>query len=438
MRNVFIQIITSTWKEFLLLFRDRAGLLVLFLMPSALVIIVTLVQENVMELTGEKNSEILFLDQDHGIVAAKLRKALLDSGRIDVVNLDDAIGAEENAISRVADGEYQVCVIIPPGISDSLTENIADLFADSDEGSDIREPASNPLDSIPVYFDPGVMPGFRSGILAVLRMAILSVEMDLKISAFDSRLANFMERFRPYLGTESEQPDMQLDTLRKDFLTIDEETAGNVRSAEIHSAVQYNIPAWSLFALFFISISLAASLLLERNSGIWQRIMAMPVYRVTILMGKIVSCVAVCFCQIVLIYGIGRYLFPYLGLPAFSIGGSQLSLLILISLCCSLAACGYGIFLGSFCSTLEQASMFGSISIVIAAALGGTMVPVYAMPRIMQKISEVSPLNWGLEAFLDVLMRDASLVEVGGNLAKLLVFFMTALAISWKVTREVK
>ena len=42
-------------KELLLVFRDRAGMLVLFLMPALLVLVITLVQENVMKTMGEKS-----------------------------------------------------------------------------------------------------------------------------------------------------------------------------------------------------------------------------------------------------------------------------------------------------------------------------------------------------------------------------------------------
>lgn len=161
----------------------------------------------------------------------------------------------------------------------------------------------------------------------------------------------------------------------------------------------------------------------------------MPVSYLNILIGKIISYVVVCFCQLLLIVLIGRFVFPQMGLPAFIIGSPWP--LIIITLCCSLAACGYGIFLGSFCSTLEQASMFGSISIVIAAALGGTMVPVYAMPRIMQRISEFSPLNWGLTAYQDILVRNSSLSGTWDDLAKLLFFFLAAVILSWKVSRSI-
>ena len=110
--------------------------------------------------------------------------------------------------------------------------------------------------------------------------------------------------------------------------------------------------------------------------------------------------------------------------------------LVVISLCCSLAACGYGVLLGSVCTSLEQASMFGSISIVITAALGGVLVPTYAMPGVMQRLSGFSPLNWGLTAYQDVLLRGSSIVQISGDLFRLLAFFLVLLLISWRLNRR--
>ena len=46
------------------------------------------------------------------------------------------------------------------------------------------------------------------------------------------------------------------------------------------------------------------------------------------------------------------------------------------------------------------------------AALGGIMVPLFVMPEVMQKIGSYSPMNWGLEALLDVLLHGANFSAV--------------------------
>ena len=46
------------------------------------------------------------------------------------------------------------------------------------------------------------------------------------------------------------------------------------------------------------------------------------------------------------------------------------------------------------------------------AALGGAMVPLFVMLPVMQKIAGCSPVNWGLEGLLDVLLRSGDVASV--------------------------
>jgi ABC-2 type transport system permease protein len=99
----------------------------------------------------------------------------------------------------------------------------------------------------------------------------------------------------------------------------------------------------------------------------------------------------------------------------------------------ALAAAGYGVMLGTICRTYEQASMFGPVSVVVAAALGGIMVPVYVMPELMQKISNYSPLAWGLNALIDIFVRQGDMGSVLPEILYLLSFFIGTILIAWSV-----
>jgi ABC-2 type transport system permease protein len=83
--------------------------------------------------------------------------------------------------------------------------------------------------------------------------------------------------------------------------------------------------------------------------------------------------------------------------------------------------------------TYEQASMIAAISVVVAAAIGGVMVPVFAMPRLMRTISQISPLSWGLNALLDLFVRGGSLATVWREAALLLGFALVMLMSAWVI-----
>ena len=59
---------------------------------------------------------------------------------------------------------------------------------------------------------------------------------------------------------------------------------------------------------------------------------------------------------------------------------------------------------------------------MILAAIGGIWVPLYLMPDAMRMFGKLSPLNWSMEAYNVVLLRDGSIADLWPFLVPLLVF----------------
>ncbi len=95
-----------------------------------------------------------------------------------------------------------------------------------------------------------------------------------------------------------------------------------------------------------------------------------------------------------------------------------------------LAATGFGIIVGTYADTHGQAATFGSVMIVILAWLGGIFVPVHMLPETIKKISMVSPLRWGTDAFLGVFTRYEGLGSIWLQLFLLIGFFSISLMLS--------
>ena len=423
-----LKIITATAKEFLLLLRDRTGLLVLFLMPAILVIVITLVQENVMELTGQKKTQVLFLDLDQGDLGRSLQTQL-KTGNLELVVWDEKQKKMADIQTAVANGNYQVGIVIPQGASSRFKEAASRLFQ-QEKGTEI--PPDSMTTHLHLFIDPGIMAGLRSGVTAQLQMALTVIAQEAKVTMLGKTLQESMASL--HVPPEAAPLDgNRLPALFSQPLLALTESPNSTRTTiTSYNPVQQNVPAWALFGMFFTAIPIAGSILQERNSGIWIRLMALPVSPLVLFAGKAVAYMAICLCQFLLIALIGAYLFPLLGLPAFTVS-MNLPTVLLTVLFSSLAACGYGIFLGMVCTSYEQASTVGATSVVAAAAIGGVMVPVYAMPHMMQRLSIISPLNWGLTAFQDLLLRGYPLSAILDDLGRLLLFFAVTALISWKL-----
>jgi len=290
------------------------------------------------------------------------------------------------------------------------------------------------LSTVQVFFDPAIMAGLRSGITAQLQMAVQVVSVQTEIRLLEEILNDAMAELKISREFSPLPVPGLASVLDSPLLTIEEGGKSGSRKEE-YNPVQQNVPSWALFGMFFTAIPIAGSILQERKSGIWTRLTSLPVSPLVLFTGKILAYIGVCLCQFLLIGLIGAFLFPYLGLPSFTIGANPAGTGIVV-LFASLAACGYGMVLGMACDTYEQASTIGATTIVGAAAIGGVMVPVYAMPRLMQDISIISPLNWGLTAFHDLLMRGASLSNIFDDLGRLIIFFLFTMIISWKLAKN--
>ena len=64
--------------------------------------------------------------------------------------------------------------------------------------------------------------------------------------------------------------------------------------------------------------------------------------------------------------------------------------------------------------------MIGGVGNILAAALGGIMVPRFVMPGAMQAVASLSPMAWALDGFHAVLLRQGSGSDIALPCAKLL------------------
>lgn len=422
-------------KELRQLQRDRAGLLVLFVMPMALVLIMSLVQDSVLKATGESSLDVLWVDQDGGGYATAVAEQLAATGAVTLLRqLDGLPLTEARARAAVAKGDYQFCVVVPEGLSAALRERARQQARES-VGRRSDE-ATLPVPAPRLYVDPTVQATFRAAVSNALQRVLLGLELKERSAIFAEELPGRLQQAiakaaGPFFALSGgEVPPIKVNFSDAAVVTLQEETAVAGKALLRPNAVQQNVPAWTLFGMFFIVVPLSGLIIRERQNGTVQRLLTMPVSPLTLLAGKVLAYLLVGLGQCFFMLAVGLWILPALGTAALSIGGQWPALLV-VAICASLAATSYGLLLGSVAGTYEQASMFGAVSVVIAAASGGVMMPLYVMPKIMQQASIFSPLNWGHDAFLELLVRGGTLADTWPRLLALLAFAAASLLGAW-------
>jgi ABC-2 type transport system permease protein len=409
------------YKDLLLLVRDGWGVVLLFLMPWALVLMMTYLQDSTFRSINENRVPLYLLDNDRDSLGNMVSRHLLANSIFEVSTGRALSETElEEAVSR---GDYLIGVVIPERATERLRTKVARGVEKAFNGGDGEPDSSFAQVEIKILVDPKAKPSFRTSLIRAVRENALMVQNRLLLG----EIARQVNRIVPI------PVDLDIDT--DGLIAISESYARPDKTKIIPNSTQHNIPAWSMFAVFFIVISLAGNMIRERETGCFNRLMTMPCSFHLYALSKVGVYLCVCLLQLALMMLTGMYVIPLLDLPALELGHSTAALAAM-SVASSLAAIGYGLAIGSVARTNQQASVFGAVSVVILAAVGGVWIPTFVMPRLMQTVSNLSPLSWGLNGFNDIFVRDAGLGDVWPYIAASLLFFLATLIISRHGNRQ--
>lgn len=180
------------------------------------------------------------------------------------------------------------------------------------------------------------------------------------------------------------------------------------------SGANYFGPAMAIFSLFFTTAFVARSLVAERMEGTLPRILAAPVPRSSVVLGK-------SFTAFVLGLASFGVMFLVFGLVMNVLWGDPLALTVL-AVATVLAVMGLMTFTQTLARTQEGADAVAQVATVSLALLGGNFFPLFQMPETMQKVSYITPNGWALRGFTDVAYDGATLSDLGLHLLAISAF----------------
>ena len=161
----------------------------------------------------------------------------------------------------------------------------------------------------------------------------------------------------------------------------------------------------AIMMLLFSVTGMGSGMLTEKEEGTLKKLLYSPIKPFSILFGKMISTTIVSIVQLTVMF-----LFAWIafGLNIFI----DVPSLIVMILSTAFACGSFGIFIASIAKTRKQVESFSTLIILIMSAIGGSMVPIFIMPAIMQKIAVFSVNYWGIQGFYDIFWRHLPISDV--------------------------
>ncbi|MCF0070840.1 ABC transporter permease [Dyadobacter sp. CY261] len=407
------KLFSSLRKELLLLINDKVGLALMFLMPLLLVFIITIIQDSAYKMVNENQIPLLVVNHDQGKEGEKLVGLLKGSGlfKIDSQNSIQQQSLRSELLSR----GKMIALFIPATFSaglESNAEDVSSILMDDlglEHDKTGREKVSMP--KLSFYNDPVLQENYSYSVMSVIQSYMSVIENSLMID-------------RMYANMDIAERSAKLkDKLISNRVGIDQIVARNNNSTAIPNSTQHNVPAWTIFAMFFMVVSLGSNIVKERVNGSFLRLKTMPTTFMVVMLSKMAIYVVVAALQVALTFSMGVWILPQLGLPKLSVPDNIIATIAVIFIS-SMAAVSYALMIGAFAKTEQQANGFGAISIIIFGAIGGILVPTFVMPGFMQFFSNFSPLHWCLEGFYVLFLKGGSWQDLRAVFAFLGIFIV--------------
>lgn len=405
MKQNLAKLAASILKEARIIGRDRQALFLFFVMPVVFVLILSLALRDAFGERPGASFPVLVVAGDRGEISASVIQAFRSNSHLQLTESEHA--SEAQVRQWLIEGRYMFAVLIPPGATEQAKRRIGEIAARVPKDLLMEKPVN-----VRVLADPALRGDYRKVLEGALSLALHGLEMRMGGKQLDQMLKSTLgERYVPI-------PDMEQTPV---FTPIDSEVVTRELGDPTPTSVQQNAPAWTLLAMFFLTVPLSVSFIKEREQGSLFRLQTMTVPAWVVLGGKALPYFVINLIQMASILAVSVYVLPLLGGDRLGLGHSPLAILVM-GASASLAAIGFGIAVAMYARTAEQAASFSSAVVMIMAALGGILVPKTVMPPLMQNLAVFSPLSWGLDGFQDVFVRGGGVTQAMPEALGLLAF----------------
>lgn len=191
------------------------------------------------------------------------------------------------------------------------------------------------------------------------------------------------------------------------FITLFSFVFGNMGNSDEDNLVGivHVVAGTSVMMLLFSVAGIGESLLEEKQEGMLKKLLCSPMPPNHILYGKMVFATIISIIQLSIMF---VYSWLVFGLDIVPHLPSLVLMIVAIAYACS----SFGILLASFAKSRKQVQALSTAIILVMSGIGGSMIPLFIMPEIMQKFAVLSVNYWGIQGFYDIFWRLIPLKDI--------------------------
>jgi ABC-2 type transport system permease protein len=395
-------------KDILILLKDRGQLLMVFLLPVVTVLVFTAA----FAAGGDEDEAIIVpvVNLDPGGEMSDLLLANLNRDRGVQTQDYDQAKAEEDLQNEA----ISVALQIPPGFT-------ADVEAGKQATLHLR-------------YGPGASESEVETVRLVVNGVASDLALQTQLIAGLSQMGTMMsdapedvqvftaERIR--IQAESQFERSKTAPLVAVTARVPEQIA---RGREEFNISSFSVAGFAILFAFLIAQDTASSIFGERREGTFRRLLAAPMSKADLLLGKMLPNFVIVLLQIGVIFALSTVLLPLLGQAPPEMGNSPLGLVV-VTIMVALCSTSLGILIAALARTKSQVEGISSLVLWIAGLFGGAFIPGFLLSGFLDTIGKIVPHYWALQAYNNLMIRGQGLVDILpelGILAGFTVVFFT-------------
>jgi len=364
-------------KDLTLFLHDQRSVILTFILPVILITLFAFAYGSIGHFDGRSEPvSLLVTDLDKTITSEAIIHKIDSVEDIEII-VSDPVKSKDLVIK----GEYACALIIHKGFQDSLEYGSA----------------------MPVEL---VYDRSREMEIGILQQNLISILISSTSEIIiKKRIENYMNELFP--DDENEISDDIFGTVIKNDRNkqVIKWTPVVGEKNDTKLGLIQAVAGTAILMLLFSVAGVGTSILEEKENGTINRLLYSPLKGSAILYSKMLFAFFISILQLT-----AMFLFAWLILNmdmSVSIPG-----LILMIIATSFAVSSLGIFLAAVAKTRQQAHNLSTIIILVMSAIGGSMIPLFIMPPILQKIALLSVNYWGIQGFYDLFWRVLPLKEI--------------------------